>query len=42
MRWQKMDIVFHFDELDKTHGPEIFNLLMHVTDKTLNDQFRDK
>jgi ATP-dependent Lon protease len=42
MRWQTMDPVFHFDELDKTQGPEIANLLMHVTDKTLNHQYRDK
>ena len=41
-----MNPVFFFDELDKVscthHGDEIINILIHMTDATQNDNFRDK
>jgi ATP-dependent Lon protease len=41
-----MNPVLYFDELDKisgtTHGEEIANLLIHLTDTSQNDKFQDK
>lgn len=41
-----MNPVLYFDELDKisttTHGEEISNLLIHLTDSSQNDHFQDK
>jgi ATP-dependent Lon protease len=41
-----MNPVLYFDELDKisttTHGDEIANLLIHLTDSSQNDKFQDK
>jgi len=41
-----MNPVFYFDELDKVSdtpkGEEIINLLIHLTDPSQNDKFRDK
>ena len=41
-----MNPIIFFDELDKVSntnkGEEIFNILMHLTDKTQNDHFNDK
>ncbi|NBP65056.1 MAG: AAA family ATPase [Bacteroidetes bacterium] len=41
-----MNPVFFFDELDKVscthHGDEIINILIHMTDASQNDNFRDK
>lgn len=41
-----MNPVLYFDELDKisctSHGEEIANILIHLTDVTQNDRFQDK
>lgn len=46
MKVQCMNPVLYFDELDKisttTHGEEIANLLIHLTDASQNDHFQDK
>lgn len=43
---KSMNPIFYFDELDKVsdtkHGYEIINALIHITDNTQNDKFRDK
>ena len=41
-----MNPVFYFDELDKvsttSHGEEIINMLIHLTDRSQNSQFHDR
>ena len=41
-----MNPIFYLDELDKVsdtkHGDEIMNTLIHMTDSTQNDKFRDR
>lgn len=46
MKSKCMNPVLYFDELDKisgtTHGDEVVNVLIHLTDPAQNDRFHDK